>query len=152
MSLLTEVPPITRTPGVCGGDACIRGRRITVWLLVEARRLGSSDEELLQDYSDLNRADLDAAWKYAAEHPIEIERSIWINRASMQDYPDGVPTAVLVRGRQLGFSDSEIRQAFDPPAPLSQSVLDTAWAEYAQAPDAVEATMSQVLPPELRRG
>src|SRR5205823_922299 len=34
---------ITKTPGVCGGDACIRGHRIPVWVLVGYRRLGLPD-------------------------------------------------------------------------------------------------------------
>ena len=32
---------ITKTPGVCGGAACIAGTRVAVWLLVEAQQLGS---------------------------------------------------------------------------------------------------------------
>jgi len=28
---------ITKTPGVCGGDACVEGTRIPVWVLVQAR-------------------------------------------------------------------------------------------------------------------
>ena len=41
---------IRRTPGVCGGEACIRMTRISVWMLDAARWLGFLDEELLQDY------------------------------------------------------------------------------------------------------
>jgi hypothetical protein len=33
---------ITKTSGVCGGEACIAGTRIAVWLLVEAQQLGIS--------------------------------------------------------------------------------------------------------------
>ena len=29
---------ITKTAGVCGGEACIAGTRIAVWLLVEAQQ------------------------------------------------------------------------------------------------------------------
>src|SRR3954466_13572268 len=56
-------PAINKTPGVCGGDACIGRRRIAVWMLVEARNLGISDDTLLTDYDPpLTRAELDAAW------------------------------------------------------------------------------------------
>ena len=68
--------PITKTPGVCGGDACIRGHRIQVWILVGYRRLGKSDAELLRDYPSLTPADLAAAWEYAASHPEEIDSAI----------------------------------------------------------------------------
>ncbi|QLE58737.1 DUF433 domain-containing protein [Nostoc sp. TCL26-01] len=73
---------ITKTPGVCGGEACIAGTRIAVWLLVEARRLGISEAELLQDYSHINAADLVNAWAYANGHPEEIEAAIHANQVS----------------------------------------------------------------------
>ncbi len=67
---------IVKTPGVCGGDACIRGHRIPVWVLAGYRQLGKSDAELLRDYPSLVPADLDAAWEYAAANPQEIDRAI----------------------------------------------------------------------------
>jgi uncharacterized protein (DUF433 family) len=67
---------IQKTPGVIGGDACIRRTRIAVWMLVNARRLGISDEQLLHDYPGLTQEDLNAAWAYHAAHPEEIETSI----------------------------------------------------------------------------
>src|SRR6266487_3872323 len=53
---------IQKTPGVCGGDACIRNTRITVWGLVERRNLGASDAEMLDSIPGLTREDLEAAW------------------------------------------------------------------------------------------
>ena len=67
---------ITKTPGVCGGDACIRGHRIPVWVLVGYRRLKKSDADLLRDYPSLTPADLEAAWEYTAAHLDEIDRAI----------------------------------------------------------------------------
>ena len=34
---------IHRTPGVCGGEACVGMTRIAVWMLEEARRVGVGD-------------------------------------------------------------------------------------------------------------
>jgi uncharacterized protein (DUF433 family) len=45
--LRTERSWIQKRPDVCGGDACIRDLRFPVWQLVQARRLGASDEHLL---------------------------------------------------------------------------------------------------------
>ncbi len=70
---------IRHTPGVCGGEACIRMTRIAVWMLEEARRAGASDAELLADYPDLTRADLEAAWQYVSTHAEEIENAIRAN-------------------------------------------------------------------------
>jgi len=69
-------PVIRKTPDVVGGDACIRQTRIAVRMLVEARRLGLSDAQLLQDYPDLTQDDLNAAWTYATNNPDEIETAI----------------------------------------------------------------------------
>ncbi len=73
---------IQRTPGVCGGEACIGKTRIAVWMLEEARRQGAVDEELLEDYPALCGADLAAAWAYVEAHPEEIESAIQANFAA----------------------------------------------------------------------
>jgi uncharacterized protein (DUF433 family) len=70
---------IAKTPGVCGGEACVEGTRLAVWMLVEARRAGCTDEEILQDYPGLNRERLSSAWAYADEHSEEIERAMFEN-------------------------------------------------------------------------
>ena len=43
-------PGIESTPGVCGGESCIVRTRIPVWVLVQARRLGTSEADLLRSY------------------------------------------------------------------------------------------------------
>ncbi|GAB4282165.1 MAG: DUF433 domain-containing protein [Oscillatoriaceae cyanobacterium] len=75
-SLAKTWPGIEKTPGVCGGDACIGNTRIPVWLLVNARRLGISEANLLEDYPTLGVADLENAWAYAETHADEIEKAI----------------------------------------------------------------------------
>lgn len=70
---------ITKTPGVCGGEACIAGTRIAVWLLVEAQQIGISEAQLLQDYSHITAADLVNAWIYADAYPEEIAMAIRAN-------------------------------------------------------------------------
>ena len=41
---------VRKTPGVCGGDACVGNTRIMVWLLVGYRKQGVTDAQLLQYY------------------------------------------------------------------------------------------------------
>ena len=67
---------IEKTPGVCGGDACIRQTRITIWGLVNARRLGYTEADLLESYPNLYASDLVNAWAYAEAYPHEIETAI----------------------------------------------------------------------------
>jgi uncharacterized protein (DUF433 family) len=70
---------INKTPGICGGAACIAGTRIAVWLLVEAQRLGISEAQLLQDYPHITAADLVNVWNYADAYPEEIDEAISVN-------------------------------------------------------------------------
>ncbi len=70
---------ISRKPERCGGDACVRETRIPVWVLVNYRRLGGADAEILRAYPALTAIDLEAAWEYAAYNPEEIERAIRAN-------------------------------------------------------------------------
>lgn len=72
---------ITKTPGVCGGDACIRGTRISVWGLVNQRRLGAADADILRAVQGLTPADLEAAWEYAVANTEEIDQAIRENEA-----------------------------------------------------------------------
>ena len=67
---------ISKKPDRCGGDACVRDSRITVWGLVAYRRLGMTDAEIMQAVQGLTAADLEAAWEYAAAHPEEIDEAI----------------------------------------------------------------------------
>ncbi|NJK69825.1 MAG: DUF433 domain-containing protein [Oscillatoriales cyanobacterium RU_3_3] len=75
-TLSTGAIGIKKTPGVCGGDACVGNTRIQVWVLVGYRRLGCSDAELFKCYPHLTAADLVNAWAYADAYPEEIERAI----------------------------------------------------------------------------
>jgi uncharacterized protein (DUF433 family) len=87
---------IQKTPNVMGGEACIRRTRIAVWMLVQARKLGISDVQLLSDYPDVGADDLDAVWEYYRGHPVEIERAIWFNDvAANHDSGESIPSWVL---------------------------------------------------------
>jgi len=67
---------IRKTPGVMGGDACIRSTRIPVWLLASLRQQGATEAYLLEDYPGLTATDLANAWLYIDTHAQEIERAI----------------------------------------------------------------------------
>ena len=67
---------INKTPGVMGGDACIRETRIPIWLLVSYRRSGMNEAKILDNYPTLTAADLANAWTYAEAYPDEITAAI----------------------------------------------------------------------------
>lgn len=58
---------ITINPQVCFGKPCIRGHRIWVSLILDLLANGASFEEILEDYPDLEEADIMACIAYGAE-------------------------------------------------------------------------------------
>lgn len=58
---------ITIESGKCGGRPCIRGLRIRVKDILGLLAAGASHREILDDYPDLEEADILAALSYAAE-------------------------------------------------------------------------------------
>jgi uncharacterized protein (DUF433 family) len=75
-----DAPAIAKTPGICGGRACVAGTRITVWGLVQCRQLGLGDDAILEATPGLDREQLAAAFLYAAEHSEEIARDLADNQ------------------------------------------------------------------------
>ncbi|MEQ1747718.1 MAG: DUF433 domain-containing protein [Saprospiraceae bacterium] len=71
-----SVPGIEKTPGICGGSACVVRTRIPVWLLVEAKKAGASEAHLLTSFPALRLEDLQHAWAYYQANQGEIDREI----------------------------------------------------------------------------
>ena len=65
-------PVITSTPGDWGEVSCIVRTCISVWGLVQARRLGTSEAALLRSYPTLRAEDLAQAWAYAGASMLSI--------------------------------------------------------------------------------
>lgn len=57
---------ITIEPGKCGGRPCIRAMRIRVTDILSLLSAGASHQEILEDYAELEDADILAALEYAA--------------------------------------------------------------------------------------
>ncbi len=57
---------ITVEEGKCGGRPCIRGKRIRVSDILELLGAGATYEEILEDYSFLEKDDILATLQYAA--------------------------------------------------------------------------------------
>ena len=64
---------------MCGGEPRIVRTRIPVWVLVQARRLGVSEADLLRSYPTLRAEDLANAWAFLRTHRDEIEQQIHEN-------------------------------------------------------------------------
>ncbi len=74
-----SMPGIESNKGVCGGVPCIIRTRIPVWVLEQARHLGTCEADLLRCYPNLRAEDLTNAWAYVRCHQTEIERQICEN-------------------------------------------------------------------------
>jgi uncharacterized protein (DUF433 family) len=75
-------PGIDSMPDVSGGEPRIVRTRIPVWVLVQARRLGVSEADLLRAYPTLRAEDLVNAWAYERAHRDEIDAQIAENEAA----------------------------------------------------------------------
>ena len=65
---------ITIEPGKRSGKPFIRGMRITVQDILEYLAAGMSEEEILQDFSELTPADIKACLAFAADR----ERKLFV--------------------------------------------------------------------------
>jgi uncharacterized protein (DUF433 family) len=65
---------ITKTPGVCGGRACIAGHRVRVSdVVVWHERRGYSPDEIVEFFPGITLADVHAALAYYFDNRAEIE-------------------------------------------------------------------------------
>jgi uncharacterized protein (DUF433 family) len=71
-----DKPHITKTPGVCGGRACIAGHRIRVMDIVGwHERAGMSAAQIVAEvFPSLTKADVHAALAYYYDHPEDVEK------------------------------------------------------------------------------
>jgi uncharacterized protein (DUF433 family) len=63
---MSDLSRITVDPTVMGGQACIRGMRVTVSMVLDLLAAGRSRTEILEAYPYLESDDIDAVSSYAA--------------------------------------------------------------------------------------
>lgn len=76
-----DVPPvkvgkITKTPGVCGGSACIDETRIPVYVLEGLYRQGANMDTFRQAYPQLSQDQINAAMSYAILNKEEMDMEL----------------------------------------------------------------------------
>jgi uncharacterized protein (DUF433 family) len=94
---------ITRTPGVCGGKACIEGHRIRVMdIAIMYEHQGMSAEEIVEQYPSITLGDVHAALAYYYDNIEEIREDIRRNNEVAEMYRSQFPSKLkekLNRGR-----------------------------------------------------
>ena len=73
---------IEKTADVVGGSARVARTRIPVWTLENLRRMGASDEAILQAFPTVRKVDLSAAWAYVLLNREDVDRDIAENDAA----------------------------------------------------------------------
>ncbi len=67
---------IQKTPGVCGGRACVGNTRIPVWTLISFLQQGATNEDMIQAYPALTVDHLNLVREYYEANHAEIDRDI----------------------------------------------------------------------------
>jgi uncharacterized protein (DUF433 family) len=62
-----DLSRITVTPGQRSGQPSIRGLRVTVWDVLDMLASGMTEDEILDDYPYLEKADFPAVYAYASQ-------------------------------------------------------------------------------------
>jgi uncharacterized protein (DUF433 family) len=75
----SEFPGVESSPAVAGGSPCVAQTRIPIWLLVQAKKLGSSEADILRSFPSLTAEDLTNAWAYYHANSHIIDRDITEN-------------------------------------------------------------------------
>ena len=58
---------ISSDPAVCGGQVCVKGTRVMVWIVLGCLAEGLTAEQIVAEYPTLRVEDVQAALGYAAE-------------------------------------------------------------------------------------
>lgn len=58
---------ITLHPDIRGGRPCIRGMRISVYDILDWLASGMTQEDILRDYAELEKEDIEAALRFVGE-------------------------------------------------------------------------------------
>lgn len=65
---------VTKTPGVCGGRACVAGHRVRVMDIVVWHEMrGMTPDQIVDLFPGITLADVHAALAYYFDHPQETE-------------------------------------------------------------------------------
>ena len=67
VSATPDLSRITVIPGQRSSQPCIRGLRVTVWDVLDMLASRMTEEEILQEYPYLKKADFPAVYAYASQ-------------------------------------------------------------------------------------
>ena len=96
---------ITKTPGVCGGKACIAGSRIRVMDIVGwHEHQKQSPDEIIASFPQLTRAEIHAALAYFFDNREEIA-ALFEESRRMDEFGKTQPSKFRDKARAMGLLD-----------------------------------------------
>jgi uncharacterized protein (DUF433 family) len=103
----TSEDRITRTPGVCGGKACIAGHRVRVLdIVVWHEHQGMPPDEIVSHVPTITLDDVHAALAYYFDHIEEVQQEMRAERASAEEIRRVYPSLIEARLRQERLEDA----------------------------------------------
>jgi uncharacterized protein (DUF433 family) len=92
---------IIKTPGICGGRACIAGHRIRVQDIVLLHEMrGRSAQEILAEYPGITLADVEAALAYYSDHRQEIQEDFRKSDEWAEWVKANIPSKITAKQRE----------------------------------------------------
>ncbi len=98
---------ISKTPGVCGGRACIAGHRIRVLdIVIWHEHQGLSPDEIVSQTPSLSLADVHAALAYYFDHREETQDEIRSERAQAEEFEHNQSSLLATKLSQSGVKEA----------------------------------------------
>ena len=92
---------ITRTPGICGGKACIAGHRVRVLdIVVWHEHQGMTPDEIVSHVPTITLGDVHAALAYYFDHIEDIQQEMRDERAFAEEFRLSNPSLLEAKLRQ----------------------------------------------------
>ena len=108
----TEIQHVTKTPGVCGGKACITGHRIRVIDIVVWHEMrGISPEEIVGQFPGITLADVHAALAYYFENRERVDADIQEAESFVAQMKAEAPLSLVrqkLRQRKIDATDDPL--------------------------------------------
>src|SRR5438067_12551185 len=89
---------ITKTPGVCGGKACIASTRIRVMdIVVRHEHRGESPDEIVDQLMGITLADVYAALAYYHDHRADVEAEFRAQEEAAEQFRAQFPSKLRAK-------------------------------------------------------
>ena len=98
---------VTKTPGICGGRACVAGHRVRVLdIVVWHEHQGMTPDEIVSHVPSITLTDVHAALSYYFDHVDEIQQEMREEGAFVEEFRRDHPSLFEARLRSEGLKEA----------------------------------------------